>query len=103
MAGRSREQVIRWLEESRPALDSIRVMLHECAQLKMVVDATQTECARLRQECDHLRATVSHLTAETERLKKARAETVQWVTTMMNETAARLLTEPSPAGSGRRH
>jgi hypothetical protein len=102
MAGPAREQVIRWMEESRTVLDSVRSMLHECAQLKMVAEATQKECERLRHEGDRLRAEVSRLTAETARLQKERADTAQWFTAMMNETAARLRSEHPPAVSGGR-
>jgi len=100
--GTEREQVIRWLEERMSVLKAVRQILQERDQFKAVAVAAQQECERLRHEGEQLRAEVSRLAAESERLQKERAETVQWFTAMMNETAARLLTEPSPAVSGGR-
>ena len=97
VAGTAQERVIRWMEEGQAVLDSVRGMLHERTQLKMVAEVTQKEGERLRQEGDQLRAEVSRLTAETERLRTERADTAQWFTALMKEAASRLRIEPPPA------
>jgi CHASE3 domain sensor protein len=102
VAGTAQEQVFRWMEEGPTALAGIRCIVQESANLKRIAEATQKECERLRHEGDQLRAEISRLTTETERLQKERAETAQWFTTMMNETAARLRSERPPAVSGGR-
>jgi predicted RNase H-like nuclease (RuvC/YqgF family) len=99
MAGTPQEHVFRWMEEGPTVLAGIRCIVQEDANLKRIVEATQKECERLRQECEQLRAEISRLTAGTERLQKERAETAQWFTAMMNEAAARLRREHSPAVS----
>jgi hypothetical protein len=97
MAGTAQEHVLRWMEEGPTVLAGIRCIVHEGTNLKRIAEATQKECERLRHEGEQLRAEVSRLTAETERLQKERADTAQWFTAMMNETAARLRSEHPPA------
>jgi hypothetical protein len=100
--GTAQEQVRRWVEEGPTALDSVRGLLREHAKIKMIAEATQEECERLRHQGDQLRADVSRLRAQTECLKNVRAETTQWFTAMMNEATARLRSEHPPAVSGGR-
>ena len=98
--GTVREQVIRWMEDGGAALETLRGMLHESSQFKLVAEAAQTECERLRHEVEQLRAEVKRLTAEIEHLQRERAEAAQWFAATMTEAAARLRSEPSSGASG---
>jgi predicted nuclease with TOPRIM domain len=99
---RAQAQVLRWVEEGPTVLDSVRGLLREHTKLKMIAEATQEECERLRHEGDQLRADASRLAAQTERLQTVWAETTQWFTAMMHEATARLRSEHPPAVSGGR-
>jgi predicted nuclease with TOPRIM domain len=100
VAGTVPAQVMRWVEAGPTVLDSVRGMLREHTKLKMIVEATQDECERLRHQDAQLRAEIRRLTAEAERVHKERAESAQWFAAMMNEASGRLRGEHSPAGSG---
>ena len=97
MAGPEGEQVIRWMEEGPAVFEGVRRMQRECVQFKVVAEAAQKECQRLQQNCEELREEVRRLQAEAERLRTERAETAQWFSTMIKETAARLRIEPPSA------
>jgi hypothetical protein len=97
MAGTAQEQVLRWMEESPAIFEGVRQLLRERSQFKVVAEAAQTESERLRQQCEALREEIRRLTVETERLRTERAETAQWFSAMIRETAARLRSEPPPA------
>jgi glutathionylspermidine synthase len=85
------------MEEGRSVLESVHRILVESNQFKAVAEAAQKECDRLRHEAEQLRVEFSRLTAETERVQQERAETAQWLTTMLNEAASRFRIEPPPA------
>ena len=89
--------MLRWMEESPAAFERIRQVLRERSQFKVVAEAAQKDCERFQQQCEALREEVRRLQVETARLRTARAETAQWFTAMIKETAARLRSEPPPA------
>ena len=97
MAGPEGEQVIRWMEEGPAVFEGVRRMQRECVQFKVVAEAAQKESGRLQQNCEELREEVRRLQAEAERLRTERAETAQWFSAMIKETAARLRIEPPSA------
>ena len=97
MAGPEGERMLRWMEESPAVFEGVRRMLRECAQAKEAAGAAQKDYEGLQQHCEALREEVRRLQAETERLRTERAETAQWFTAMIKETAARLRIEPPSA------
>jgi hypothetical protein len=97
MLGPEGDRAIRWMEESPAAFESIRQLLRERSQFKVVAEAAQKDCERFQQQCEALREEVRRLQVETARLRTARAETAQWFSAMIKETAARLRSEPPPA------
>jgi hypothetical protein len=97
MVGPEGAQVLRWMEDGPAVFEEVRRMQRECAQVKVVAKAAQTDCERLQQQCEALREEVRRLQAETARVRTERAETAQWFTAMIKETAARLRSEPPPA------
>jgi len=97
MAGTAQEHVLRWMEEGPTVFEGVRQLLRERSQFKVVAEAAQTECERLQQQCEALREEVRRLQTETERVRTERAETAQWFTAMIKETAARLRIEPPSA------
>jgi hypothetical protein len=94
MAGTALERVTRWVEDGSAVFESACRMLHEYDQLKKAADAAQEERERLQQTCDAWRAEVRQLQADIERARTARADTAQWFSAMIKETAARLRIEP---------
>jgi len=97
MAGTAQEHLLRWMEEGPAVFGEVRRMQRECAQVKVVAEAAQKECERLQQQCEALREDVRRLHVEIERVRTERAETAQWFTAMIKETAARLRIESPPA------
>jgi hypothetical protein len=97
IAGTAQEHVLRWMEDGPAVFEEVRQLLRERGQFKVVAEAAQTECERLQQQREALREEVRRLQAETERVRTERAETAQWFTAMIKETAARLRIEPPPA------
>jgi len=61
------------------------------------MEASQTECQRLRQERDTLREEVGQLHVEDMRLRTERTESAPWSAAMMQEIAARFPITPPPA------
>jgi hypothetical protein len=97
MAGTAHEQVLRWMDESPAVFEEVRQLLRERSQFKVVAEAAQAECERLQQQCEALREEVRRLHAETARVRTEQAETAQWFSAMIKETAARLRIEPPSA------
>ena len=97
MTGPEGERVLRWIEESPAVFENVRRMLHVCNQIKEVARAAQTDRERLQRHCEALREEVRQLQGEVKRLQKERAESAQWVATMVQEAAARFPLAPPPA------
>jgi molecular chaperone GrpE (heat shock protein) len=97
MAGTAQADVLRWMEDAPAVFEGVRHLLRERSQFKVVAEAAQMECERLQQQCEALREEVRRVQAETERIRAERAETAQWFTAMIKETAARLRIEPPSA------
>ena len=92
-----RERLLRWLDDSPTVFRGVRQMLDERDHLKGAMEVSQTECQRLRQQCDALREEVRRLQTGVTRLQQERADAAHWVTTMLQEAAARFPTTPPPA------
>ena len=92
-----RERVLRWTEDSATVFRGVRQILDERDQLKGAMEVSQTECQRLRQQCDALREEVRRLQTEVTRLQQERADAAHWITTMLQEAAARFPTTPPSA------
>jgi predicted TPR repeat methyltransferase len=97
MARSAAEQVIRWMEDSPKVFEGVRRILDGYEQTVEVARAAQTERDRLQQQCEALREEARHLHAELGRLQKERTDTAHWVTTMLQEAAARFPITPPPA------
>jgi hypothetical protein len=97
IAGPERERVIRWMEASPTVFENVGRVLREYDQCKTALEAAQTDRARFQQQCEALREEARQLHAELGRLQKERADAAHWVTTMLQEAAARFPLTPPPA------
>jgi branched-subunit amino acid aminotransferase/4-amino-4-deoxychorismate lyase len=97
LAGPEGARVLRWMEDSPVVFETLRRMLHEYDQCKEVARTAQTERDRLQQQCVALREEVRRLQVESKRLQKERADAAEWVTTMLQEAAARFPITPPRA------
>lgn len=97
MARSAAEQVIRWMEDSPKVFDGVRRLLDACDEATEAARAAQAERDRLQQQCEALREEARHLHAELGRVQKERTDTAHWITTMLQEAAARFPITPPPA------
>ena len=96
MARPAAERVLRWMEDSPTVFENVGRMLRESDQYKTALETAQTDRERLQRHCEALREELRQLQAEVTRLQKERAESAQWVATMLQEAAARFpLTSPA--------
>ena len=96
MATPGAEQVIRWMEEGQKVFEGVRRLLAGYDQATAAARAAQAERDRLQQQCEALREEARQLHAELGRLQKERADAARWVTTMLQEAAARFPSVPPP-------
>jgi hypothetical protein len=97
VAGPEGERVLRWMDDAPAVFEGVRQLLRERSLFTVVAEAAQTERDRLQQQCEALRQEVRRLQAETERVHTERAETAQWLSSMIKEAASRFRIEPPPA------
>jgi len=97
MARPAAEQVLRWMEQSPTVFEHVHRVLHDYDQATEAARVAQTERDRLQQQCEALREEARHLHAELGRLQKERAESAQWVATVLQDAASRFPLTPPPA------
>ena len=97
MARVAAERVLRWMEQSPTVFEHVHRVLHDYDQAREAARVALAERDRLQQQCEALREEARHLHAELGRLQKERAESAHWVTSMLQEAAARFPTTPPPA------
>ena len=97
MARVAAERVLRWMEQSPTVFEHVHRVLHDYDQATEAARVAQTERDRLQQQCEALREEARHLHAELGRLQKERAESAQWVATVLQDAASRFPLTPPPA------
>jgi len=97
MARVAAERVLRWMEQSPTVFEHVHRVLHDYDQAREAARVALAERDRLQQQCEALREEARHLHAELGRLQKERAESAQWVATVLQDAASRFPLTPPPA------